>query len=264
MKVSILIPCLDKPTRLLKLLRLQKYPENIELEIVMDAAEGISKARNNCIKKSNGDIIIFLDSDCFPICDDWISKIIDHTKKFGVVVGKTLQQSNGGFIQGYITHKNGFGGTFTPTYTAITPLSVNIFCPMTNIGITKDILNRAGGFDEGLFAGEDIDFMFRIKQNNKVYFIPDMVVEHVHSKHILSFLHKLYNRRNHYLNDSKLLKQKHSYLVHYNDARRKMILLPLFTLLLITIPFVYLFNRFKAFDFIVYFVESVAIWRSLI
>ena len=262
MKASIIIPYKkgQEPTKLLKYFK----PCQKNIELVTDNTEGISKARNNCIAKAKGDIIIFLDSDCFPITNDWLSKIIEHTEKFGVSIGKTIQQSNTNFIQAYIAHKNGFGGTFTPLYTTITPISVDDFSPMTNIGIQKDILSKVGKFDGKLFAGEDIDYMMRLKQSTKVYFIPDMVVEHEHSNSISSFLHKLYNRRKHYLNDSKILKWKHGYSAHYKDAKRKMLLLPVFTLLLITVPFVYLFNRFRAFDFIVYFVESVAMWRGLL
>ena len=262
MKASIIIPYRkgQEPVKLLEYFK--QYQETIE--VVTDDAEGISKARNNCVEKAKGETIIFLDSDCSPISGDWMPKIIAHTKKFGVVVGRTIQRTNGNFIQDYIAHKNGFGGMFAPPYTTITPISVGEFSPLTNIGIRKNLLNQVGEFDENLFAGEDIDYMFLVKQNSKVYFIPDMVVEHTHSKSVSSFLLKLYNRRKHYLHDSRTLKQKHGYSAHYKDARKKMILLPVFTLLLIAIPFVYPFNKFKAFDFIVYFVESVALWRGLV
>lgn len=257
--VSVVIPCLHKP------IKLQNYFKDIlEVEVVTDNSNGISRARDICIKNANGQIIIFLDSDCFPVSNEWLSKIIEHTKKFGVVVGKTIQQTNNNFIQKYIGHKNGFGGTFTPLHKEVVPISIDDFCPMTNVGIKKEILNQIGKFDEELFAGEDIDYMFRIKQKTKVYFIPDMVVEHTHSKSVSSFLLKLYKRRKHYLNDSKILKRKHGYSGHYQDAIKKMVLLPVFTLFLFTVPFVFCINKFKAFDFVVYFVESVALWRGLV
>lgn len=257
--VSVVIPCLQEH------IELQNYFKNIpEVEVIVDTSNGIAKARNSCIKKAKGEIIIFLDSDCFPVSTEWMSKIIESTNKFGVVVGKTVQHTSNNFIQDYIKHKDGFGGTFTPSYPTIIPILVDDFCPMTNIGIKRDILIHVGKFDEELFAGEDIDYMMRLKQKTKVYFIPDMVVEHTHSRSVLSFLLKLYKRRKHYLNDSRILNQKHGYSAHYEDAKKKMILLPVFTLLLIVAPFVYPFSKFRAFDFVVYFIESVALWRGVL
>jgi len=259
--VSIIVPYLknQEPLKLLEYLKQYR-----SIEVVTDNSEGISKARNKCMKKIRGEVVIFLDSDCFPISPNWLTTIIKNTIQYSVVVGKTIQKDNNNFIQSYINYKNGFGGAFTPSYTDITYITEKDFIPMTNIGIKKEILDKVGEFDEELFSGEDIDFIFRLKQNNKIYYIPNMIVEHEHSKTIYSFIKKLYNRRRHYLNDSKILKRKYDYSVHYSDAKKKIFLLPIFTLLLSVVPFIYLANKFKAFDFVVYFVEGIALWRELI
>ena len=75
--VSIVIPYLkeQEPVKVLEYFR--QYQDT---ETVTDDTEGISRARNNCIEKAKGETIIFLDSDCFPVSNDWLYKMIEWMK----------------------------------------------------------------------------------------------------------------------------------------------------------------------------------------
>lgn len=200
--ISIIVPVYNRPDEiddLMKSLRAQT-DMNFELVLVEDGStvpclpdnpekerftlkyfrkgnEGRSIARNYGIERAEGDFFIFVDSDCI-LPPDYIEKL-----------QKQLDE----------TPVDCFGGpdaaheSFTDTQKAINysmtaflttggirggKVSMEKFTPRTfNMGFSKDVYNKVGGFRE-MFS-EDIDMSTRIRQAGfKIALFPDVYVYH--------------------------------------------------------------------------------------
>ena len=125
-----------------------------------------AEQRNVGIRKSKGEIIIFIDANCAPV-NNWLTKlispIIENDEK--IVAGRVVSK-----------HK--------PTIHD-RPIEVNINsvylhdCPTINLAFVKEVYDVVGKFDDKLSGGEDIDFSWRaVDSGYKIRYIPEALIAH--------------------------------------------------------------------------------------
>ncbi len=147
----------------------QKLGKELQLsgfQIFRQANAGPASARNQGIRLAQGDIIVFLDSDCIPQAG-WLEVLAEsfrETPSLVGVEGRTLPEPGPRTLMDhYIDNPNG-GYYWT-----------------CNMAYRKEALLSIGGFDEGfpLASGEDIDLAHRMQQFGPLGFAPGALVHHL-------------------------------------------------------------------------------------
>ena len=135
----------------------------------------ISKGRNLGVANSEGEIIVFTDADCV-VEKDWIRNIrkyLEMDSEIGVVGGPYISLEQQGLIAKYL-------GVYVGTYFPADSGFVTYQCIGTgNAAYRRKAIEDAGGFDERLDIGEDIDLNLRINNlGYKLFFAKDVKVYH--------------------------------------------------------------------------------------
>ena len=149
--------------------------QNYSADVVREPVRGRSQARNAGIKRSRGEIVVFLDADCFPD-QDWLSHLIAgfEDTRVGCVAGEiTVSHGDNGLgrylsQKGHLTQEVNFQHPFLP------------FGGSANVAFRRSVLEKIGGFDENLFSGHDADLCWRMQLETdlKIIRAPDAIVYH--------------------------------------------------------------------------------------
>ncbi len=146
--------------------------------LISEPRPGAAAARNAGVREACGDLIVFLDSDCVPR-SDWLDALVQAlhgAPLLGAVGGKIVAARSTNLLQrhaeraAYINQEEGFRDPFLP------------YLLTANCCYRRDVLEKLGGFDEGLRSGEDTDLSWRmqLQLGLGVEFVEEAVVEHVH------------------------------------------------------------------------------------
>ncbi|EIF6290040.1 glycosyltransferase [Clostridium perfringens] len=198
--VSIIIPTYNRADRILKTLKsaINQSYKNIEIIIIDDNSDdnteqivkkylndkvhyyknkvnlGGAKSRNVGVKKSNGDIIAFLDSD-----DEWLEN------KIQLQIEKFLKNKDVGMVYTKYLLINEITGekikfdcekVFEKDFHSL--LCQNYIGTTSSICIKKDIFEQIGGFDENLPSCQDWDLYIRIAQVCKIEKVEDICLNY--------------------------------------------------------------------------------------
>lgn len=151
---------------------LKKYNYDPRVKVVsLDENVGPSHARNVGIRKSQGDILVFTDSDCI-VTDRWLESFVKIAKVEKVSIGKCVSYDHRKWAME--THKqysswvkNNTQGTYSRVLDT------------KNCMISKDVFEDIGFFDENLRTSEDTDLAIRIqKAGYKIYYCQDANISH--------------------------------------------------------------------------------------
>lgn len=157
-----------------KTLELVREFNNITIVHLDDEKPNAAKARNAGWKIAKYNWVHFLDADSY-LKPDWIGSIHremqgkqilsgglverePHKNYFHEMADLDWQQSLGNISGNTAAKSKSFGG---------------------NVMIKKEILLETGGFNEDLFAGEDSDLSYRIREKGySIYFFPKIMASH--------------------------------------------------------------------------------------
>ncbi len=203
--VSIVIPVYNRASEigacLEALLALNYPPDKREIIVVDDGStdetpavvrnyrvklielfqnRGQSAARNVGAAAATGEIIAFIDSDC--IADpDWLHELLPYFQDIRVALA-------GGYVDSF------YQESWLDRYEEVqSPLNMgkegafgtsaasDFYVPTCNVLIRKNAYMKAGGLDEGLRLGEDVDLCWRLKgKGHRLLYVPRGRVRHKH------------------------------------------------------------------------------------
>ena len=208
MKLTVIIPTIDRGPYLIDTIKQLKkqsykdfeiivadqseeYDESIELQIkelskesmryYRVAPRSVTAAKNFAIKKSRGEILIFLDDD-IKIKKDFIMNHLEAYKKYpkaGAIAGRVLQD---GFpVINKILRFNKYGQS-EGTYTGSIDGETNTF-PGGNCSVKRSIAINVKGFDTRYYGGsfrEESDFANKIyTAGYKIYYYHKAEIFHL-------------------------------------------------------------------------------------
>jgi glycosyltransferase involved in cell wall biosynthesis len=183
MKVSIIITAKNEEKNILRLLNSTKKIKNKVEIIVVDAGStdktreivksfGYIKlisapntlrgeGRNVGIKKTDADVIVFLDADT-EITDEWYPELIKSVKNYDIVAGYSPDPENR-HLPRVPVYLNGQDLTY----------------PTCNIAYKREIFEKVGYFRRDMVTAEDIELNYRcVKAGYTIFYNPKMKVYH--------------------------------------------------------------------------------------
>jgi len=131
------------------------------IDVVLEPAAGLSRARNTGIRQALGDIVAFTDDDCYPT-ESFLDDVLDAFSRGGIDYcgGRVLLHDPADLPISIMTSTE--PRIFPPnTFIPAGPISG------ANMAFRRTLLDVVGMFDVGLGAGsptrsaEDTDFVFR-------------------------------------------------------------------------------------------------------
>jgi len=170
LKFSIIIPVApwDKPKKAIESLKEIDYPTN-KFEIFLISGTNPSRQRNEGIKKSKGEIIVFLDNDS-EVPKDYLKIIENHHQNYDVVGGPAETSKDdtfigkcfGSVIGSYLASQKmqakfkGVGKIREATEKEL------ILC---NLSIKRKVLMKYGLFNEKLYPNEENELLNNLQRN---------------------------------------------------------------------------------------------------
>jgi mycofactocin system glycosyltransferase len=161
--------------------------------VVMSHNAGQSAARNLGVKSANGEIVAFIDSDC--MADSmWLRALLPYFNdpRIALVGGRVDAHDRKTWLDRYeTTHSALHMGP--KIRLGVTPYS-DFYVPTCNMLVRRQAFEAAGGLDEGLGVGEDVDLCWRIKANGyRGIYVPDGRVRHRHRNRFWSSFKRRYD-----------------------------------------------------------------------
>lgn len=143
----------------------RRYP----VKVIREPGLGYGYARNLGLANSTGEIVLFIDSDCYAE-RDWIERLIGHFKDPNVsgVTGALKLWNTTHDVARFLAC---VGGRMDPPEKNTVEV-----CPTMNLAIRRKIIDEVGGFDETLVRGEDTDFTYQVTRTHRIVYEPRAVV----------------------------------------------------------------------------------------
>ncbi|KPV64681.1 MAG: Glycosyltransferase AglE [Candidatus Bathyarchaeota archaeon BA1] len=145
---------------------IERYP----IKLVTEPGLGFGHARNLGVRNAEGDLIYFIDSDCYAD-PQWIKKMLPHfdDPEIAGVTGQTrLWNVNSGVARFLAC----VGGRMSmPTQHNYVKIA-----PTMNLAIRRNEVLDIGGFDEELVRCEDTDLTYKVTQRHKILYEPEAII----------------------------------------------------------------------------------------
>lgn len=154
----------------------QQYAKRLPLHLIRSEARGVSHARNVALGVSRAPFIAFLDSD-----DVWLPEMLErHMALFasaGAQVGLVhcaffrIDESGKPWSSSGQIRPRKRGSIFDDMLRHFYHIG-----PPSTVVVRRDLVERAGGFDETLVLGEDQDLWLRMARMSQVDYLPAALV----------------------------------------------------------------------------------------
>lgn len=176
----------------------KKFP----VRIAQCSTKGPAAARNEGIRQSRGEIILFVDIDCLAN-SDLVERHVRIHEKFKRIQPDTVMVCGGikGFNRNLWSLCDDFC-SWSLYHANLKPRWIKRMCPTANLSVRKTVFSQIGLFNEGLLFGEDFEFCHRaLTEKLKIYFEPKAIVYHINRTTFSDFM---VHARNWALADDKL------------------------------------------------------------
>jgi len=164
------------------------------IKYISQENKGPGAARNHGLKKSIGDLILFIDSDC-EAHPNWIETIVDEYQKneFDACGGPDGGKKDFTILQKAIDYSMTSFFT-TGGMRGHSENMISKFYPRThNMGIKRNIYETLGGFGS-LRHGQDIEFSHRIRMSGgRIQFVKNALVYHRRRTSLKQFIKQVFN-----------------------------------------------------------------------
>jgi mycofactocin glycosyltransferase len=207
--VTIVIPVRDRPGELaacLTSLRGLRYPRRLLEVVVVDdgsarppavphgvrllrlpASLGPAGARNAGARAARGDLLAFVDSDCLAD-PGWLEALVPELAdpEVGAVGGRVLAASERSWLERYEAVRSPLD--LGPSRAAAGPGRPVSYLVTANLVVRRADFEGAGGFDERLRWGEDVDLCWRLhRARRRLVYQPAGQVRHRHRDGLRAF-----------------------------------------------------------------------------
>jgi rhamnosyltransferase len=165
------------------------------------------KVLNNAIKKCRGDIIVFNNSDCIPLNDNWLEALIKPLMSEGGVVASFGNQ---------VPRKNARPLVVKDNVRAFGDGKISSgwrhFFSLATSAARKSVLEQYP-FNPDIQYSEDIEWSYRIKQMGlKIQYVPEAMVEHSHNYTLEEVKKRFFNEG---LADGQIYKEGHDFFAMF-------------------------------------------------
>jgi cellulose synthase/poly-beta-1,6-N-acetylglucosamine synthase-like glycosyltransferase len=167
------------------------------IKILKSNSRGPSYARNLAAKNTTTEYIVFTDSDCI-VAKNWLEELSKAFRDYPQAVAcggiQELPRDATNFEKKVFLfmQKAGFISDYIHMAKDIRIREVN-HNPSCNVMYKKEVYLKEGGFLEGLWPGEDVEFDYRLKKKgHKLFLNPKAVVYHYKPRTLGQFLKMMY------------------------------------------------------------------------
>jgi len=185
---------------------------------------GPAHSRNTGIRSSDGEVLLFLDSDSY-VQKDWVRRHADLHKMFkaDIIGGGICSVCNTAFGR-----SDGFCNWWTSIPHSKDGYVKKLHLPTNNLSLRRSVFNRVGYLDEALISGEDAEFFFRAHRNGlKIYFKSDLTVYHSEKDTLSGFLRHQAKWGEQFFQMRRKRKMEYHYLVPDSSIKMYIYALPL-------------------------------------
>jgi len=176
--------------------RTQEIIQSYPVTLLIEKKRGLNVARNTGVRNSNGEIILFTDSDCV-VPKDWIRQIVKNFRNKEVgCVGGSVSRYEEDFLSRYADE------SVMPVLRRFRKRKVleNVEPPMNypagcNMAFRRDVFKKVGEFNEEIHYGFDEDeFVERVcKAGFKMVLDPEAIIRHKHRPNLRRLLRQTFS-----------------------------------------------------------------------
>jgi len=137
-----------------------------------------------------GEVLVFLDDDCVPAAENWLSTLVEPfiSDMQAEAVSGRITVPGSSLTNSFVRQMNGLG---TPDYGDVDFAFKDQFkaFPATNLAVKKSVYQSLGGFDSEMHVAEDVDFYIKLHEKNMTAnYASKAVMHHLHADSLAGLL----------------------------------------------------------------------------